>query len=45
MVVVCRIMYRELKDSDKEKDGGKMVGHRVAEHLQGLNCPNDRLVD
>lgn len=24
-VFSCRIMYRELKDSDKEKESGKMV--------------------
>ncbi len=23
--VFCRIMYRELKDSDKERESGKMV--------------------
>lgn len=26
-VLSCRIMYRELKDSDKEKESGKMVSH------------------
>lgn len=24
-LVFCRIMYREMKDSDKEKESGKMV--------------------
>lgn len=31
----CRIMYRELKDSDKEKESGKMVGHHFRDCFVG----------